>query len=113
MKKVRLIVALTAMMMTISVQVNAQENESEIVIIRLMEDNLISNGVMVVTHAGKTTKTLDLPALNQKNLIKSEDDNAIILEKEINQWKAEGFLNITMSSSSSEKNVLTTVILSK
>jgi hypothetical protein len=113
MNKISLIALLTMIMTLVSIQVNAQENKSEIVIIRLMEATLTSNGIMVVTHSGKMMKTEQLPAINPKNFYKSGDENAIVLETEINKWKESGFSNITLSSSSTDTHLITTVILSK
>ncbi len=113
MKKINLIALLILMMTMISFQGKAQGNESETVIIRLIENYTMKDGMMAVTHEGKTDVIKDLPSLNPKNIQKSGDENAVLLEQEINKWKKKGFQVTQLSTSSGTAYIITTVILSK
>ena len=113
MKKISLIALLMLMMTVVSFQGKAQEIESETVIIRLIENYTRKDGVMSVTHAGKTNEYSDLPSLSTRNIQKSGDENAVILEQEINRWKKQGFQVTELAMSSGTAYIITTVILSK
>lgn len=115
MKKISLVTLFALLIMTmVSFQGNAQEGESGTVIIRLIENYTIKDGgVMAVTHAGKTDVTTNLQNLNPKNIQQSGDENAVILEQEINKWKKQGFQVTELSTSSGTAYVITTVLLSK
>lgn len=114
MKKIRLVILLTLMMVVVSFQGNTQEGESGTVIIRLVENYTTKDGgVMAITHAGKTDVITNLQNLNPKNIQQSGDENAVILEQEINKWKKQGFQVTELSTSSGTAYVITTVLLSK
>ncbi len=113
MKNVKLLMlAITAMLFLGMGNLSAQESQSEAVIIRLIESYALNDGAMFVTHSGKTEKIVEIQKF--RDLLKNPvDENAVILEKEINRWKKEGFRNNTISVASGTTYTITTVILSK
>ncbi|HRO76949.1 MAG TPA: hypothetical protein PLP27_12480 [Crocinitomicaceae bacterium] len=110
MKKLRLVlVATVAMLFLGMMNVNAQEkNTTKTVIIRITEGSGAKNGLVTIDANGKVSKI----AMEKGHDADISANNGVLIQKEIEKWKQEGY-QIKHLSSSGETVSRTTIILEK
>lgn len=92
MKKTSLILLLTLMMSAVSFQGKAQGVEPETVILRVCEFAInVKSQILVIEPNGNTNRLL-LKKVTSSNYEESMVNNAIVLQKEINKWRKNGFV---------------------
>lgn len=94
----------------------AQEKTSQTVLIRAFELPALGGGRssrMTVTSPDGTFKSTDLIEIDAKSYAGAAD-NSVIIHKEIDRWKKEGFEVDELSTQTSlSGGIITTIILSK
>ena len=114
MKNVKLIVLTVSAILFLGMgNLNAQEKESQTVIIRVFEQHRGTTSQMVTTNPDGSTKSTKLIKVDIGSF-EGNESNSIIVQSEINNWKNQGF---TIDGLSSQSNLVgaitTTIILSK
>lgn len=110
MKSVLLIIV-TFVLVSIS-QINAQNNESQTVIIRAVESWRKSQLIVTKPEGVVVSSELEGIYLN-KNSDKAYENNLLLLQSEINKWKKEGFKIDGVTHSVYGDNFFTIIIMSK
>jgi len=109
MKKISLILlTVTALLFLGTGSVNAQENSSKMVIIRVVEGHGIKTGFVTIDSDGKTSKT----ALEKGHDVEISAKNGLLIQQELEKWKREGY-KITHLATSGQEVSRTTIILEK
>ena len=116
MKNIKLIVLTVSAILFLGIgNGNAQEKESQTVIIRAFEIHTGKKSHMMVTYPDGLTKSTELSVINSGSF-EGNDGNSLIIQSEINNWKKQGFIIddlSTTASSSGTPAIITTIILSK
>lgn len=114
MKNVKLILLVGTTMLFLGMgNVNAQQKESQTVIIRVFENTRGNSSKMIITSPDGSTNSIELETLNI-NSFEGNENNSIIMQSEINNWKNQGFSIDGLSSLSNYVGaIITTIILSK
>lgn len=113
MKNVRLMLAFIAILFLGMGNVNAQNVENQTVIIRVFEHNRGNSSKMIITSPDGSTKLIDLATVNL-NSFEGNENNSVIMQTEINNWKNQGFSIDGLTSQSNYIGaMITTIILSK
>ena len=109
MRNIKLMVLATITMLFMGIaNLNAQENPSKMVIIRVIETyGGGTKSTLITTDAAGKSSRIEL----EKGLDQS-GNNAVIIQKEIQKWKQEGY-KITQLATSGETLFHTTIILEK
>src|SRR5690554_5547462 len=99
MKKISLIALFALMMTVVSFQGTSQENNnSEIVIIRMVEYYSGDLGRIVVTPPQGNSYEVELDNITQRKLKSTFGENAELLQNELKKWRNRGFQTISMST---------------
>lgn len=110
MKSVLLIVV-TFVLVGMS-QINAQSNEPETVVIRMVESSLKPQIIITKPEGTVVSIPLEKIRLNYNN-DKAYENNSVLLQSEINKWKKEGFKIDGVTHSVYGDNFFTIIIMSK
>ena len=111
MKKLKLVLVVTVTLLFLGMgSVSAQEQPTKTVMIRILETHAgVESGLIVTDMDGKTNTTI----LKKRLTLDVLADNGIIIHKELEKWKQEGY-NITHLSTSGDGAFRhTTIILEK
>lgn len=108
MKNLKLIACSLILMLLGTFYSVAQEEYPEMIIIRTLEfaGRAGRSGIVTIEPDGKTTK------INLKNGWDESSSNVLVIQKEIEKWKLEGYV-ITHLSTSGEEIFRTTIILER
>ncbi len=113
MKAINLIALFTLIMTMISFQGITQDKEPETVIIRVCEFSInVKSQILVIEPDGNVTKLL-LEKVTSNNYEESMVNNAIVLQKEINKWRKQGFIISGMTSNMESGNRYQLIIMTK
>jgi len=113
MKRLSLITLLTLMMTMVGLQGSAQSNNPESVVLRVCEFSInVKSQILVVEPDGQVNKLL-LKKVTSSNYEETMMDNALVLQKEINKWRRQGFEISGMTSSMESGNRYKLIILTK
>ena len=110
MKNVKLVVLATMTMLFLGMgNVSAQENQSKTVVIRVIESMFRGkSSIVTIDPEGKTNIT------ELKNGLDEFSENTVLIQKELEKWKKEGFKIDGVSNSGwGDVMMVTTIILSK
>ncbi len=109
MKNAKLILlAVTAILFLGVGNVSAQENTSKMVIIRVIEGSGAKTGLVTIDSEGKISKI----ALEKGHDSDISANNGVLIQKELERWKQEGY-QISHLSTSGETVSRTTIILER
>lgn len=113
MKKISFIALLALMMTMVSFQGKAQDKEPETVIIRVCEFAInVKSQILVIEPDGNINK-ISLEKVTSSKYEESMTNNAIVLQKEINKWRKQGFIISGMTSNMESANRYQFIIMTK